>query len=406
MSKIESNIAKEMAIGYIHGTVINTQTGRRIKIGGSTYKNLLKEGIPFLDLKSNEISKEILLEESFNPYSLEQLPVDIIRETMLRMDQESLQRLVGTSRIAKNIFYKDRTFLCEYLKYRPFNVLPVEDRRTEIVPDLNKSKKIMIDMKDIFPLSSYLKKSKNTKIQLNPALLREVYIPVYQEYPERYMNAQSDDYHYNPEDRNKSLDELLEELWPERGTEQKIGGDYPFFIEGETWPKNSGGQYLTFNAQFVDPRPGHQHELVRIFLDELSNINIGDQQKLDRFNINQSLAQKKITTDPEKRTNNNLEPIDRKHIIKWILTYEYPHSEIANAYTDITKNSFSNLDIYDDDPSYIRLLYPYSFFKIGGYGRSDEEYPSAFINNAYPYHYLSDDTPLNLDENGIVIITQ
>ena len=390
MSKIDSNIAKEM--GYIPNTVINSQTGRRIKIGGSTYKKLLKEGIPLLDLQSNEIPKNLTSnispEESLDSYNLEKLPKDVILETLLRLSPDSLNMLINSSLMVKKIS-QDPYFKKEYQTYHPFKVLHIEDRRSEIVPDLT-SKKVMIDLKNVFPESKKLKKSKNSKVQIDPTFLREVYIPIYEQYPKEFDAKQ------------KALLNRKENI-----TDQKIDGEIPFFMEGEQWPIRDDGQYLSFYAQFVDPREGHQHELVRVFLNELDDIHSGDPQKLDRFNINDPLYPIEIEPDYDKLVNRDYAS-SSQYIVGWILTYEYPLAELDRLYTEITNQNFNDLHTRNT-LNFIRPLFPYDYFKIGGYGNTSypDSYPTdipfTFISNIYPGDWTTEFETLHLDENGVAI---
>jgi hypothetical protein len=58
----------------------------------------------------------------------------------------------------------------------------------------------------------------------------------------------------------------LQKLVKECGKEQKLGGDYPFFIKGESWPIDLQNNQMRFLGQFKDPRhKGYNNKLIRIF---------------------------------------------------------------------------------------------------------------------------------------------
>jgi hypothetical protein len=130
-------------------------------------------------------------------------------------------------------------------------------------------------------------------------------------------------------------------LLEETGFEEKFGGNIPFFIEGEEWPKKDN-IYMTFLCQFCDPLRNN-NILYRIFISnddytiELKKIDFSDKNKEKQIilkNNTVSLESFKINGWDKK-----IELLSYNHILKKLnlldcedLDNKYFSSEFTPSY--------------------------------------------------------------------------
>jgi hypothetical protein len=157
----------------------------------------------------------------------------------------------------------------------------------------------------------------------------------------------------------------------ETGREQKIGGHVPFFMEGETWPTDDG-KPMAFYAQFVDPRPSRQKNLVRIFVSDIAE-NSDPTAKVLVTKLNELKPQIVI---PEPANVPNVGLVEPKIITGWHVVNEIS-PKIWEEAAEHNKISYEDLMTNVE-----KAGFDSSEFKVGGYGNSQQglEYTDAFQN--------------------------
>lgn len=176
---------------------------------------------------------------------------------------------------------------------------------------------------------------------------------------------------YHP--RGKEVQEITE-----TGSEQKYGGDVPFFIEGDQWPHvqrpNGRVEPMVFVAQFIDPR-SDKNELTQIFVPNADDINVAREGAyIRKIDLNQPLKQIWIPSPVPKGWTR---PTKAAYVIQdWLVTYEIPFSNYR-------KHIKAALDEESDAPDFVKQKWiddeefpDYrdsigSIFKIGGVGFSN-----------------------------------
>jgi hypothetical protein len=155
----------------------------------------------------------------------------------------------------------------------------------------------------------------------------------------------------------------FEKIDEETGFEEKVGGMYPFFIEGEKWPYDEDDIPLTFFCQFKDFRKKN-NVLYRVFHStsnlfcysvtkiELNEYNLSKQIKIKNPILNNEDKDKENDNDNDNDSDN--ENIDDNYfppykIIKWnkskeLYEFEYILSKfkIKEDDNDLVYNRYSN----------------------------------------------------------------
>lgn len=150
----------------------------------------------------------------------------------------------------------------------------------------------------------------------------------------------------------------LEENREETGIEEKFGGNKPFFIEGETWPKDKDGISMTFICQFINQLSRTKKELIRIFMNVDNEEDIFDLNvHVSKINLNKQNLKKQITIE-----NKEVKTTYPTHFIKkWTKSKELKSFKyICNKYTLDEKSEM--LDDFYHQSNYVPCFHT----KVGG----------------------------------------
>ena len=173
-----------------------------------------------------------------------------------------------------------------------------------------------------------------------------------------------------------------EKIYFETPMQQKIGGVVPLFFQGESWPEHDGYP-LEFICQFLDPRPDHKDQFVRLFT---KNVEDFDDSNKDHVYLSKiCLKDKQIIQLPIP---NNLYFTKPYLITSWIHDYDLSIENIPEEFEDTISNFF---------------VQNCQGIKIQGIGNSTQgvEY-DYFIQNVFAY-YFGDSGSIHIHEDGSAI---
>ena len=89
----------------------------------------------------------------------------------------------------------------------------------------------------------------------------------------------------------------------ETGLEDKFGGKNPFFIKGETWPKDDEDIPMRFFCQFKDPRESNNY-LYRVFLPIDNDEFLLENNHIDKIELNEENLKNQIIIKSDDEENN------------------------------------------------------------------------------------------------------
>jgi hypothetical protein len=166
----------------------------------------------------------------------------------------------------------------------------------------------------------------------------------------------------------------------ETGIEEKMGGSFPFFIEGETWPENNDYS-LCFFGQFKDPRE-ESTLLYRIFVPifDPEAFMYKDNSYISVIDLNEENLSKQIRIEnPLFDDDDDIKPYDPYKIISWTNSKELIEYENILKKLNIIDKKELLYDIYSNN-----IYYPSSGIKIGGtsvfcqYCNNEKKYENFF----------------------------
>jgi hypothetical protein len=194
---------------------------------------------------------------------------------------------------------------------------------------------------------------------------------------------------------------------------QKIGGSKPMFFETTSqlddrvkWPKDSDHYPFRFIAQFLDPRPSHRHEFVRLFAADELAIDAGEAQaELKRFDL-QSITKINIYDNVKAPKEIYAPP---RIIQGWTHTWELAPNELRRevALKTHTDENSEVVDILLE--SVLEEFAANGFrmwpgFKVGGVGNTSQyaSYTDAFVCNIYADRW-GEGGSLHIMEDGSLV---
>ena len=138
------------------------------------------------------------------------------------------------------------------------------------------------------------------------------------------------------------------DLNKETGLEQKIGGNIPFFSEGDNWPMKSGKPYA-FVAQFADPRDDkkYQNKLLQVFMPDLDEIEEGVGEKVAYVKVVDLLKPLKQIIIPQPKNVPNQNLLKPLKIVGWIRRYEVSIDILDNKFYQKYETSFLEMEDYE-----------------------------------------------------------
>jgi len=157
----------------------------------------------------------------------------------------------------------------------------------------------------------------------------------------------------------------------ETGTEEKFGGQKPFFIAGESWPIGKyDNQPMQFIGQVIDPRDDSK-ELLRIFIPQDDDLNLALVMKIILDETN--LSQQQIILPPcDDITYEGFK------VTEWIKDRELKSYNYIKDNLNITLDFYQLYDKNESSPSFeTKIGGTHQFTQLSDYG--DEDYANFFI---------------------------